>query len=263
VYDVTSFAYADSAAQNMLNEVGLCSAVSKSNVRYPDTSTTGNPMTVAYAGRVGIFRFYAPLEGLVGGVNPGGADFYLNGTPALSPQGSPYMRLAQDPVIMGSSSAAYSSGYALDKIFDRSVRVDGNGYDEYAVATPGQCHVDLDFGAPTLVQFVDVWNRTEKQITAFSLVFSNNADFSSPLATVAVSGFQLATLVDVTGQGPGGTDLTARYLRFQSTATSGNQYSGVGELAFYAVVPEPTALALLALAAAWGWAGLPRRTTRR
>jgi len=80
------------------------------------------------------------------------------------------------------------------------------------------------------------------------LTFSNNADFSSPLGTLNVSGYRQARLVDLTGF-DAGDGITARYVRFQSTAFGGNGFTGLSEVAFYAsAIPEPASVGLIGLA---------------
>ena len=102
---------------------------------------------------------------------------------AVSAASSGHGEILPNPSIIGSATP-FNGGYTAGNLFD------GNRDSDYASATLGvNTFVDLDFGTPvTMDRFflMTRFNPVDVVGTA-NLVLSNNADFSSPLATFSLS----------------------------------------------------------------------------
>ena len=133
--------------------------------------------------------------------------------------------ILSNPTVMG-SAPAFSGAYVAANLFD------GNRDTDYASAGQGaNTFVDVDFGsAVTMDRFflMTRFNNVDVVGTA-NLILSNNADFSSPLATIAInpSGQNgSAPIVSFTAT-------TARYARWDVvTSTGGSQNLGGIEMRF-------------------------------
>jgi MYXO-CTERM domain-containing protein len=178
--------------------------------------------------------------------------------PAVYCAAAPPAQLAPPTII---DSAPAFPGYGVDNVLD------GNVLTDYASQGRGvNTFIDFDFGSPTAIGQVVVTDRTTSgggngtfvggqfdKVTAFDLIFSNQADFSSPITTLHVPSpyanrppstngpedFQ--TTVPVPG-------VTAQYVRFDVTAAAGAN-PGAAEFQFFDV-PEPSAGLTLLLACA-------------
>jgi hypothetical protein len=103
------------------------------------------------------------------------------------------------PSVMGSATP-FNGGYTAGNLFD------GNRDTDYASATLGvDTFVDLDFGAPVTMDrfFLMTRNNTLDVVGTANLILSNNADFSSPLATFTLD--------------PSGSNGAAPFFSFPST----------------------------------------------
>ena len=98
--------------------------------------------------------------------------------------------------------------------------------------------VDFDFGRPTRIggmKHVD--RRDPATVDAALLTFSNQSDFSNPIATVEVDHVNTSGGITFARFEPA----TARYVRWQVTATTVHNCPGGTEITFFAAAdPEPT-----------------------
>jgi len=158
--------------------------------------------------------------------------------------------------LLGTSSASYS-GYPAGDAIDTGA---GNLTTDFASASLGNA-THLDFAISGSANHVDLYDRTTSGggngafvggttdfTTEFELIFSNNADFSSPLATY-----------DFTKTTPTGpttissffysadfAPVTADFVRYQVIASNGPN-PGLADISISntSAVPEPGGLALL------------------
>jgi hypothetical protein len=165
---------------------------------------------------------------------------------------------ADSLTLLGSSSASFS-GYPASDAIDTGA---GNMTTDFASASLGAgTHLDFTISGPA--NEVDLYDRTTSGgpngsfsggtsdfTTEFELIFSNNADFSDPLATYdfkkttptgptsIASFFFSATFATV----------DASFVRYQ-VVTSNGANAGLADISFtdnsVAPVPEPGGLALL------------------
>lgn len=163
-----------------------------------------------------------------------------------------------DPTITASQTP-HSAAYVASNVFDG---IFGTGGGEYATtnAISGDAFIDFDFGVPQVIGGFVFYQRVggADGVTSFELVFDDNNDFSSPLATktFATSGVRdFALLNDAGGsrqqfEFPSGVN--ARYVRWDVVSAVGNGYDGAAEMEFWTgvAVPEPftSALVLVGLA---------------
>ena len=166
--------------------------------------------------------------------------FSIGPVPGASAAEPSFTRLAplQNPKIVGCAPAYPGGNYEADNVLDGAV--DGP-HCEYAAAGDGPTtFIDFDFGRPTRVAgFKHVDRNDIATVEAAELIFGDSADFSRPIATVAVehanrrSGTTMATFPAV----------TARYVRWNVTEhTMGT--SGGAEIAFFTnAAPEPSPVA--------------------
>jgi hypothetical protein len=158
-----------------------------------------------------------------------------------------------DPTIIASAPAfpGFEVSFFLDDSFAFDYASQGQGTNTF---------VDFDFGAATLITEVVYTDRTTaggangtgivgaggggENVQAYDLLFDDAPDFATPLFSQSVlspgfSNTDPPVLVN------GGTGITARYLRFDVTATNGSNIGGA-EIQFF-TIPEPTALTLVAI----------------
>jgi len=169
-----------------------------------------------------------------------------------------------DPSITASQTA-HATSHSVDRVFDDNLG------SQYATGSPtnaiADAFIDFDFGTATSIGgFVfHQRNVTADQVTDFDLIFSNNSDFSLPVATLnfATSGgdFTLVTGTSTARQEfEFASSVATRYVRWEVNA-SGNIYDGAAEMEFWAPIPEPSALVLAALGLL-GLIGFGRRRKR-
>lgn len=128
-----------------------------------------------------------------------------------------------NPVITNSATA-YNGSYLASNILD------GLQNTEYASQSQGNnTFIDFDFGsAVTMDRFVQI-NRPGDVVTGASLILSNNADFSSPVASIPLTnpaGGNAGSIVSLGGS------YTARYAKWDVTSFSGSNNLGGQEIAF-------------------------------
>lgn len=206
------------------------------------------------ANGAGLVRRFAPVSGRYvrweatsasGSIQNTGSRqmFFMRTAPGLVP-------LANPTVVGG--SPAFNPNYALQNAANGNAGRDGTN-NEYASAGAGAAtFVDFDFGAAKPIAGFDFFNREQDLILAYDMVFSNSADFSNPLATMSFTGSFNANEVNDELFDP----VTARYVRLRATEFALSPNTGISEIIFYTPVPEPTGLAVMALA---GIAALRRR----
>jgi len=165
-----------------------------------------------------------------------------------------------DPAILASQTP-HSAAYVASNVFDG---IFGSGNGEYATtnAIAGDAFIDFDFGAPQAIGGFVFYQRLggADGVTGFQLVFDDNSDFSTPLATktFATSGVRDFTLLnDSAGsrqqfEFPSGVN--AQYVRWDVVSAIGNGYDGAAEMEFWTgvPVPEPSAYAMAVAGIACG-----------
>jgi hypothetical protein len=158
--------------------------------------------------------------------------------------------------VITNSTQSYDTPYPVSKIFDNdlssfyiSIRHEGGGVDTF---------IDFDFGAAKAIGGF-MYRHTyydQARPTAVELIFSNNADFSNPVATISWTGIPgYGTQVEDIPNGAYSThsitfdSVTARYVKWDITQLlyADQDYVGASEMAFY--VPEPATMLLLSLGA--------------
>ena len=164
----------------------------------------------------------------------------------------PCLALAQtllpNPSIL--SYAAASGDRPVTNIFD------GNPNTDYATDGLGtSTYISFDFGtAATINGFMFQQRSNVEQVASFDLLFSNSTSFSTPIAT-----YHLTPNLGIIASTTFSFDpVTAEYVQWQVTGTSGGTSSGATEMAFYGAIPEPASYASLA-----GLAALALVVTRR
>ncbi len=152
-----------------------------------------------------------------------------------------------DPSIT-TSAPRFNGTFDVSNVFDDNL---SNTYGTGGVAA--DAFIDFDFSAATIVGgFVFAQRGTTGYVTDFDLIFSNNADFTAPVATL---NFATTGTPDFTLAGTGATNalqqfefasaVNARYVKWEANA-SNNIYDGAAEMQFW-TVPEPSTTALLGL----------------
>jgi hypothetical protein len=160
-----------------------------------------------------------------------------------------------DPTIIDSSPAF--PGYGVSFFLD-----DSFAFDYASLGGAANTFVDFDFGGATLITEVVYTDRTTSgggngigtlggggssdNVQGYDLIFDDAPDFATPLFSQSVlsPGFSNTDpVVPVNG----GSGITARYVRFDVTATNGVNVGGA-EIQFF-TVPEPTTLGMVAF---WG-----------
>ena len=172
--------------------------------------------------------------------------FFLNTPTGLVPLRPPRVYNGTTP---------FNGNYALQNAANDNAGRDGVG-NEYASQGAGAAtFLDFDFGSPTAVAGFDFLNREVDVITGYDIVFSDTADFASPLETLSFTASENGNEVNSEVFDP----VVARYVRLQATSAAGFPNTGVSDILFYTPVPEPAGLPLIGLAAA---ALLRRRRAR-
>lgn len=175
-----------------------------------------------------------------------------------------------DPAIIASQTP-HSAAYVASNVFDG---IFGTGSGEYATtnAVSGDAFIDFDFSVPQAIGGFVFYQRLggADGVTSFQLVFDDNNDFASPLATktFATSGVRDFTLLnDVAGsrqqfEFPSGVN--ARYVRWDVVSAIGNGYDGAAEMEFWTgvAVPEPSTCAMALVGLAGGAFSVCRRWKR-
>ena len=175
-----------------------------------------------------------------------------------------------DPAITASQTP-HSAAYVASNVFDG---IFGTGSGEYATtnAVSGDAFIDFDFGVPQAIGGFVFYQRLggADGVTSFQLVFDDNNDFSSPLATksFATSGVRDFTLLNDTAgsrqqfEFPSGVN--ARYVRWDVISAVGNGYDGAAEMEFWTgvAVPEPATFAMALAGVACGGFSVWRRRKR-
>ena len=140
------------------------------------------------------------------------------------------------PAIIDSATAYPGGSYEADNLVDGLE--DGGHRSEYASASKGVgTFVDFDFGGPTrIAAFRHVDRFDPATVDTANLVFSNDADFSGVLATVAVKHANTRGGRTFHPFPP----VTARYVRWQVTAVKSYSTVGGSEISFFSSAePEP------------------------
>lgn len=120
------------------------------------------------------------------------------------------------------ASTPFSGSFPTSNVFDGT-------QNQYASAGAGAgVFMDFDFGsAVTMNRFMHI-NRPGDVVTGSQLILSNNADFSSPVATINIThqGGDLGEAYSLGGS------YTARYARWQATSFTGAPNTGATEIRF-------------------------------
>lgn len=126
------------------------------------------------------------------------------------------------------AATTYGIGYDATNAINGIVGKGNTAGIEYASAGLGtNAYVDFDLGAATPVTGFEMFDRlaSGERTTSFNLIFSNNADMSSPVATRSYSKPTTWTASDTI------VPITARYVRYDVTGGSGN--TGLAEISFF------------------------------
>jgi len=227
VYDLTGYSHTNTNSTLYGVPTGLRFQYYGTDTSIPNTSS---PQSGALGGRAGVIRMLpAGLPSEWGGV---ASELQILGNPTGA------MRITA--VTMHDSTP----GYGDLPQFAPARAIDGDLTTDYAINGSGTYFMELDFGSPTALGFVDFLGRTGTTNTSMSLTFSNDDVFGDAGDTVVAS----ITIADLYGSvaavGHSG-GITARYLRMD---ISGATNPGAQEIAFYGV-PEPATLALLGIGA--------------
>jgi hypothetical protein len=132
------------------------------------------------------------------------------------------------PTVLASSppfSATYAAANAVDGDAGRTDKVH-----DYASAGAGAAmFMDFDFGVARPLAGFDFWNRPGDRVTTFNLIFATTPDFATPIATNSFT-------ADANGMKVTSATfpaVTARYVRFQTTGSTGGVNTGMREIQFY------------------------------
>lgn len=140
------------------------------------------------------------------------------------------------PTVIGGATP-FNGDYALDNAVDGDAgRATGI---EYASQSLGaDMFVDFDFGSATSIVGFDFFDRipTVDRTTSFNLLFSNDPTFTTGVTTMSFSPGS-----KYWGYRRDFAAVTARYVRFEATATVGpSNNSGMQEILFYQEPPAQT-----------------------
>lgn len=135
------------------------------------------------------------------------------------------------------SATPFSPQYAAANASNGIAGLGGIAGVEYASAGQGTtAYVDFDLGAATPITAFEMFDRlfVDDRTTSFNLIFSNNADMSSPVATKSYNKSSTWTASD------NFAPVTARYVRYDVTGGSNN--TGLGDITFFraSTVPDIT-----------------------
>lgn len=163
------------------------------------------------------------------GLNTGAAEIYFLNTPTGMSLISGLSVLNSAPAFNGN----YISDYAVDGI------VGIGDFNEYATVGSGAL-LDMDLGSLQTVGGFDFFDRiiASEQNTSFDVTFSVDAVFGN--------GDDIVQSYTGSTQSAEFAGIDARYVRYEQTGAVGGN-SGVAEIQFYAVVPEPSSIALFGL----------------
>jgi len=230
VYDATSYTYVDNTDNRVASlkfRFGQSGAtpVTDTSVGSSDPSLV-TPMNVTVSGRGGVYVLATTDES--GDDSGGGSELSVSGDATGA------SRLAAPTVIASTTpfNSSFEASNALDLDFGTSYAVNG-----------GSFNLDLDFGQATTLGFVDLVGRVGAVPTSTELRFSDVNTFDDT-DDVVISGLTYDTLlssVDLEALGHDG-GVTKRYLRISG---SGPFATGLQDVAFYGVVPEPASLLLV------------------
>ncbi len=143
------------------------------------------------------------------------------------------------------SAAAHSAPYVAANAVNGLVGR-GNDFDYASAGLGNDAFVDFDFGETRSVRGFDFFDRVHSndRVTGFDLIFSQDDIFGNGDDTVrSYTNSYLALGDEFAG-------IDARYVRYDVTSynpSSTTHNTGLGEIIFYQAVPEPSALASLAL----------------
>ena len=159
---------------------------------------------------------------------------------ALEPEvGSSLLRFTplvklDGPEIVAASAAYPGGGYEVDNIIDGLA--EGGRQSEYSSAGKGtETFIDFDFGTPRpIAAFKHVDRFDPATVDTAELVFSNQPDFESVLARVAVKHANTRGGVTFLPFSP----VTARYARWQVTAVKSYSTVGGSEISFFLADPK-------------------------
>lgn len=128
------------------------------------------------------------------------------------------------------SATPFSSQYAAANAANGIAGIGMVAGVEYAsLGQNANAYVDFDLGSQRAITGFDMFDRLfdAERATSFDLIFSNNADMSSPVATRSYSKASSWTASDNFA-----APITARYVRYDVTGGSGN--TGISDIQFYA-----------------------------
>jgi len=162
------------------------------------------------------------------GKNTGGRHLWFLQTPAG-------MEILPTPAVINSFQA-YNNTYAAQNAADGDCGNDSSAHEYASQGGGANAFLDFDFGVPARISGFDFLNRELDIITAFDLIFSDDPTFTVTLATNSW-----------TADAANGNDwnsgtfppITARYVRFQATATAGAVNTGAREIVFYTPAGQP------------------------
>jgi len=229
VYDATSYTYVDNTDNRVASlkfRFGQSGATPVTDTSSGSTTSSSvTPMNVTVSGRGGVYVLAttSDSEDEFGG----GSELSVSGDATGA------SRLAAPTVIDSTASfSGFEASKALDLDFGTSYAVNGSSF-----------NLDLDFGQATTLGFVDLVGRVSAVPDSTELRFSDNDTFGDT-DDVVISGLTYDTLlssVDLEARGHDG-GVTKRYLRISG---SGPFATGLQDVAFYGVVPEPASLLLV------------------
>jgi hypothetical protein len=137
-------------------------------------------------------------------------------------------------------------------------------------ATPADVNLDFDFGSSVFLDTLALWNynvfdtiATDRGIKDFTLILSNNANFSSPVYTSGTLTLPEGTATPISATNFSFPVIKARYARIDVASTWGPTTGviGLSEVRFAQTVPVPessSGLGLLALGLLGAGAALKR-----
>ena len=237
LYIYSNYDYMDNTT-NIVTTIQLAYAGTTTGAVADTSSNSGTWMNGSLGDSpAGCVLFATPTAGNGGGA----AELALNATATKA------LKLANPTVTANTDphSASFPVSYAFDGLYASG---------SYAVNATA-FFIEMDFGAPTAIGWVDALTRVGASSAgqSLTLTFSDDPVFGGGDTVVAMgnaygsagSNFALASANLNTASLKDG--ITARYVRL--SLSSGAFATGLQELAFYGVeIPEPASAALLALA---------------
>lgn len=184
----------------------------------------------------------------------------LVGTPALvGATEVAFLNTAAGASVIGrvkviGSATPFSSQFAAANAANGIAGIGNVAGVEYASAGLGtNAYVDFDFGTPSEITGFDLFDRlfASDRVTSFNLIFSNNADMSSPVVTKSYTKGSTWTKSDDFAA------VNARFVRFDVTGGSNN--TGLGDISFYTnsgspeiTLEQPVGTSIANNVIAWG-----------